>query len=276
MVLKGSEFVLNLKKGIEEKWQGFKDGVRSKVVGIIDSIGSWFSSLLGKGRAAISNLWTGISERWTSLREAVHSRVTSIVEAIGDWFRGLVSKGKAAISSLWEGINDRWNGLRSDISGRVSAMVSAIGSWFAGIWSVGRNIVTGLWNGISSGWGWLTSQVSNLARSLLKTAKRALGIKSPSTEFALIGRFIDEGLSRGIDEFEKVPLKAVRQLAVDVIDDFGVPDVMGAIDSSVVAMGSREININAVWSGTMECDGYTLGQVVLRNIDDAAAFTLRG
>lgn len=63
---------------------------------------------------------------------------------------------------------------------------------------IGGNIVKGIWKGISDGWTWLTDSIKGLADSLLGGVKDALGIESPSKEFAWVGKMVDEGFAEGI------------------------------------------------------------------------------
>ncbi len=65
---------------------------------------------------------------------------------------------------------------------------------------VGANIISGIWDGISSGWDWLLSKIGELANSLIQGAKDALGIHSPSREFALVGKMCVAGFDEGIED----------------------------------------------------------------------------
>lgn len=83
---------------------------------------------------------------------------------------------------------------------------------------IGSNIVSGIWNGISSGWNWLTNKVSNLANSLLDAAKDALGINSPSKEFAdEVGRWIMPGVGKGLDKSMPATLKDMKAKAGELV-----------------------------------------------------------
>ena len=83
---------------------------------------------------------------------------------------------------------------------------------------IGSNIVSGIWNGISSGWNWLTNKVSNLANSLLDAAKDALGINSPSKEFADgVGRWIMPGVGKGLDKSMPATLKDMKAKAGELV-----------------------------------------------------------
>ncbi len=74
-------------------------------------------------------------------------------------------------------------------------MIERLKSAFEG---VGRAIIDGIWAGVQAGWNWLSDRIGDLARALLDAAKGALGIGSPSKEFALIGRYSMEGIDAGM------------------------------------------------------------------------------
>ena len=93
---------------------------------------------------------------------------------------------------------------------------------------VGKNIVDGIWQGISAGWTWLTDKVGKLAQDLLNTAKKVLGIHSPSKKFAWIGRMSAEGMMVGFED----------------------ADPVGEIKSSLAgSLGNIQTNVSAMDSG---------------------------
>lgn len=78
--------------------------------------------------------------------------------------------------------------------------------------TVGRNIITGIGNGLLSGWQWLVDTVSNIVNSLWTTAKKNLGIHSPSRKFAFLGEMTDEGFVEGLEDGEQHILRTVTTL----------------------------------------------------------------
>lgn len=75
---------------------------------------------------------------------------------------------------------------------------------------IGKAIIDGIWGGIKDGWHWLTDKVSEVAHSLLDSAKSALGIHSPSKEFAKIGEFSAEGMGIGFEQ--KNPMGRIQKI----------------------------------------------------------------
>ena len=166
----------------------------------------------------------------------------------------------------------------------LSSLVGGSGA-FSG---VGSAIVSGIGSGLTSSWGWLTSKVSSLAKSLLNSAKRALHINSPSTDFKEeVSGNIVKGLVAGLDDYGVDAVKATRRVthemlsAADVSVRAGVDtsglysalDSAAGISASVYASHAPVIIHNEL-SGSVDVDGFRLGKIMLQNLDDAAAYAL--
>ena len=127
--------------------------------------------------------------------------------------------------------NNIVNGL-AQLPSRVAALgqqlVAAIADLPSKFAEIGANIVTGIWSGISNGWSWLTGKVSELAGSLLQGAKDALGISSPSREFAYVGRMVDEGFAKGLEDYSHLIDNALD----DIMSLPSIDNLVGEISSN--------------------------------------------
>jgi hypothetical protein len=79
-------------------------------------------------------------------------------------------------------------------------------------YSVGTNIVDGMTQGIKDRTTALAQQAAATALAALSAAKAALGIHSPSTEFAEVGRYACEGFSIGLDKFSDIASSSASEL----------------------------------------------------------------
>ena len=69
----------------------------------------------------------------------------------------------------------------------------------------GKNIVMGIWEGISGAAEWLKEKVTGFFSGIVEGAKDLLGIHSPSTVFADMGRNMALGLGQGWDsEYDRI------------------------------------------------------------------------
>lgn len=102
---------------------------------------------------------------------------------------GLSNGIKSMVSSVKSVANQVANAIKSGISGLPSQMVT-----------IGKNIVQGVWNGIKGMGSWLTSNVKNFFGGIVSGVKNFLGIHSPSTVFAEMGKFSAQGYGVGWDK----------------------------------------------------------------------------
>ena len=116
------------------------------------------------------------------------------------------------------------NGLKSSTSDSVSTARS-----------IGYNIAAGLAGGISSGRSMVISAAITIASSALRAAKAALGIASPSKEFAALGMFVAMGLAHGISDNSSRAEEASANMGNDVLDEFArmVEDIAASMDDVV-------------------------------------------
>jgi len=76
---------------------------------------------------------------------------------------------------------------------------------------IGVNMIKGLWNGVKSMKDWVVNKVKDIGKSILKGLKGILGIKSPSKEFGLIGKFSVLGYTEALDDMTKDVQKQVNE-----------------------------------------------------------------
>lgn len=87
----------------------------------------------------------------------------------------------------------------------ISAIVEGIGALIGGIVDVGKSIVEGIWKGIQEMAGWIYDKVTGFFSGIVDGVKDFLGIHSPSTVFADMGKNMALGLGQGWDnEYDRI------------------------------------------------------------------------
>ena len=179
---------------------------------------------IAAAKSIISKLLHTILEKLPSLMETGVSLIVKLIEGFAG--SGATSKVMAGVLTV---IRALLNAIANHLPEILSAGVSIIGQIVAGLiqalptllamagelilrlfnaflnadWSsIGSNIVSGIWNGIAGLWGSLVSDVQNAVNNLWNSAKRALGIASPSKKFKYIGEMSVEGIEEGFEEGE--------------------------------------------------------------------------
>ena len=144
---------------------------------------------------------------------------------------------------------------------------------------IGGYSTEGFVKGIEGEKASVTSRVKGFFSGIVNSVKGALGIHSPSKVFSDIGFQIDAGLAQGVDRGADEAEDSVQTMLRDIVGTatINIPDV-AMLETGLTATLSadRKIYIYNNLTGSVEMDGYTVGTIVLRNLDDAAAYTLRG
>ena len=198
---------------------------------ILADLQEWGADMGGKAQKAITDLCTKVSNVLRNLPGQIWTHLVNAVNKVIAWGTQLAQKGAAAATQLFNSIV---NGLAS-----LPSKMAEIGS----------NIISGIWNGISSGWSWLTNKVSSLANSLLDAAKNALGINSPSKEFAdEVGRWIMPGVGKGMEKTMPATLKDMEAKANELVSAMRAE--MSASAGSLAYGASHAAGLRMAGAGT--------------------------
>lgn len=226
-------------------WEGIKGKASSIWTGVKDTVSGAFTntkdSLSNTAQVIGSNLsgaWSSVSSSATGMWDKIKSTVTSKFTGAQTSLSGTAQLMQSTLSQKFSGMlgdaTQKFEGIRSALdrastnSNNVvvrqfaSMASSMIGKMSDAAWSiknqgwssVGSNICSGIQSGINSGWRWLSSTVSSLASSLLRSAKNALGIHSPSRLFRdEVGENVGLGWAEGIEGTAGTVLKTVANVA---------------------------------------------------------------
>ena len=157
------------------------------------------------------------------------------------------------------------NAVLSTLRATVSKICRNTLEWFKdglpkdALYSVGRSVVEGLKNGINSGEGDLRSAITTLCTKVKEAAKskQNFDINSPSRVFMTYGKYIDEGLAKGIIDNVDMATQAIGKTSQSMInemrdiinkanetliDDVEDPVIKPVLDLSDVRYGSNQIN----------------------------------
>ena len=200
MLSNASTAMSNMLSQVNSIIQELPGKIWTHLVKAVKKVVAWGQQMVSNASTAASNMLSKVSSTLQQLPGKVWDYLSQAAQKVVTWGTQLAQKGAAAATQLFNSIV---NGLS-----RLPSKMAEIGS----------NIVSGIWNGISSGWNWLTNKVSNLANSLLDAAKDALGINSPSKEFAdEVGRWIMPGVGKGLDKSMPATLKDMKAKAGELV-----------------------------------------------------------
>lgn len=126
--------------------------------------------------------------------------IPKVVEGITKAMPQIIQAAVQIILGLVTGIAKATPTLVANMPKIVKAMAQGIIASVPALATAGRDLIKGLWNGASAMVSWVVEKFRGLGRSILKGIKNALGIHSPSREFAQVGKFSVMGLANGITE----------------------------------------------------------------------------
>lgn len=251
-------------------WQSITqaaNGVWQWLVGIWSGFTTWFGGLWTGITAWAGNAWTAI----TTGASIAWGWLVGIWGGAVAWFSGLWTSVQAVAVGVWTGITgfigSVWANIRDLVSAGVQGLmavirgfspVSAFSTAFLAVWGflsglVGRfrtfgvNIIQGLIGGIKSMAGAVVGAISSTVGNVAGTAKRMLGINSPSRVFRQFGSWVSEGLAIGIDKGGQKPVSAIGSVASGVTANFGAKmgNLSAQISTSVGEHQARMTNANA-------------------------------
>lgn len=166
-------------------------------------------------------LWDGIVSVVTTAWEWIKGLFTGVIDFVSNNWQALLLFLVNPFAGAFKLLYDNCEGFRNFVNGFVNAVVGffksipgKLVSFAQGIvnvftsipgkmMNVGKNIALGLWNGVAGLKDWVISKVKGFGKSILNSIKNVLGIHSPSTEFAMIGKFSVLGYTEELDKMTK-------------------------------------------------------------------------
>lgn len=186
--------------------------------------------IVAEGIETIKSLMAGVKESLPGVAQSAGEVVAEFLAKIGAKLPEILQKGITIAGELIAGIIRSIPKVIATAGELISNFLSGFKSYNWG--EIGSNIISGIAGGISAGVGAIADAARSAARSALDSAKRFLGIASPSKVMRdQIGRFIPEGVAAGISQNMGV-----------------VTDAMEDITKATAGSLSADLNVKAVAS----------------------------
>jgi len=204
---------------IERAIPQFVSTMTTLIMKLIEAVTTLIPVLASRGATMILSLLTVIQAYVPQFARKATDLMLAFINAIAANVPRLVDGGMRAVIELI-------NGVANSIRGNSSQLHAA-----------GRNlasaIVEGMVGGITGGLSAVTGAARRLASSALDAAKGALGIRSPSREFAKVGNFSVKGLAKGLKDSSGVAERASEQVGHGTIEAMrktleGLSDAVGS------------------------------------------------
>ena len=169
------------------------------IEGILNFIAENLPSILDMGVQILTSLQDGIINSISSLVSSLPQVISAITGFIADNLPAIVNAGISVLVNLASGIVSAIPQLVAVLPQIISAIVNGIGNLMGSIVDIGENIVQGIWEGIQNMATWIKNKVTGFFSGIVDGVKGLLGIHSPSTVFADMGKNMALGLGDGWD-----------------------------------------------------------------------------
>lgn len=187
---------------------------------------------------AIQSLILAAIDLLLAIVEAIPTIIVALVEALPTIIENIITTLTSPdfIKKMIEGTIKLFLGMIKAIPQIIIALVKAIPQIITSIVSAltnpetiqqlanaGGDLIKGLWQGISDFGGWIMDKIKGFAGGIVDGIKGFFGIKSPSKEFAAIGRDNVRGLAKGFTDNAGLVTKAVNTMADDALSAMADP-----------------------------------------------------
>lgn len=208
-----------------------QQNIEDTVSGIISSITGAFSAAQGKIADIQKAAQDFMDKVGSTIQEAFNTLTTGTATGVSGGFHGpgnpqagkvgsmFSTLGEQLIGGLLGGAADKFVDLAKWINNDLpNGIKAAAGNLKDALFQSGKDLITGLNNGASDRMAELTQGGQwQPTLDFVQDIRNALGIHSPSTVFAEIGKNLMEGLALGVTDNENLALQAVQTVAQKVI-----------------------------------------------------------
>ena len=233
--------------------------------------------MVDAGMKLILGILTGISNNIEKVTTAGINVILGFINGVSSKLPAIIDTAFKVIISFINGLADairnNHNAIYNAVGNLISAIVGAIGD---GVWKLqdaGVNLVLGFIKGIKSQIQNAADWAGSLANSVIASAKKVLGIHSPSKEFESIGVYSILGLVNALRNKAGLAADAAKNVGNMALNSLsnaisGMSDVLSGnidmnptirpvLDLSDIQNGSKQIN------GLMSnLDGYSMNGTI--------------
>jgi len=234
------QMIASLVEGIGEALPTLIPAIIEAVLLICETLLDNMDQVIDAAFSIVKGLAEGIVNALPKLIEALPKLITGIVNFITENLPELVTMGIELTVQLAIGLVKAIPQLVAVLPQIIAALVKGLAQAVSSVKDIGTNIVSGLWEGIQSMAAWLTKKVKNFFSGIVKSAKKVLGISSPSKVFAGIGENMGQGVGTGFTDAMEDVNKQIQD-AIPTSVDVGAIDVLTNLPDSVSFGGTGDV-----------------------------------
>lgn len=203
----------NLTAGVVQKIPGLASAATQVITKLVQYLADHQDEIFDAGIQLLRSLVQGIGENLPQLITAAVSLIESFASSLTDHLPEIAALGVDILAALIRGLLSLTENLAGAALDLIASFVQSFDDNHDQFWEIGKQAVAGLWQGIKDSWSDLLSNLTEKVRSLADTAKRVLGIHSPSKVFTEIGENVTQGLVNGINTGTPAAEQAIQNIA---------------------------------------------------------------
>lgn len=263
----GMNILVEFLRGIANNIQAVVEAGIEIATNFINGVAEKLPELIDSGFNLVISFIEGIAE-------AIDKNTDRMIDAGEKLFDSLVNAGKKVLEASIVKFADIGSAIMnsgfikgievkiSDAVGMVKKIpeqcLEALSATIDGFYKAGSNVIDGFISGLKDKITEAATWASNLATDVLDSAKKVLGINSPSKAFAEIGMYTVKGFSNGLNKFSYLAKDSVSNLgkssvsymskAVSKVSDIfssdmsNSPTIRPVLDLTNVESGASKIN----------------------------------
>lgn len=157
------EMASKLATWVVEKWNQLKEGVKTAVENMKNSVKSKWAEIKSAVQEFVTNIKTFVSESWTAIKEKVSTVMDAIKSTVSSKWDAIKSKVSSTLDSIKSTISNKWDAIKSKLSsvydsintmtgGKLDTMKNKIQSAFETAKSIVSSAVQALKNLMNFEW----------------------------------------------------------------------------------------------------------------------------
>ena len=215
----GSQLISGLARGMSSQVGTVNSTIRNVITSVVNYARSYTSMFRSAGTQLVVNLSNGMKSANYAVSNAARVLFNSAMNELRSKSSSFNGIGRQFVQYLASGISSSNYLIGSAVRSATSSAASYARGYYSSMYNAGYYLVQGLANGIYGSAYSATYAASYVASQAAQAARRALRINSPSKVFAEIGKYIDLGLAKGIEDNSGIPEKSVENTADEITNN---------------------------------------------------------
>lgn len=174
------------------------------------------------GDETVATYVTDLKKQLSDTKSFINTLQQLRAEGLGDdMYKQLLATGTSALPFVQELLKDGKTSIDqiNSLDGQIDSAASSLGSTASSqLYQAAVDSAAGLVKGLQNQQAAIEKQMDTIADAMVKSIKKALGIKSPSRVFAEVGGYAGQGLTNGLADSSKMIATTAANMGNGAVD----------------------------------------------------------